>query len=83
MKFLKKATYIRYLIAKLSNCPSQHADFHRILFTEDSLKIKKGFGTSFQPTFLIDFFDKKIHFVILHKLAKFHYQIVFTSQVIQ
>ena len=31
-------------------------------FTEDSLKIKKGPGTSFQTTFFIEFFDKKYIF---------------------
>ena len=50
--------------------------------TEDSLKIKES-GTSFQVTFFIKFFDKKSYFVILHKLAKFNYQTVLTSQVIQ
>ena len=43
----------------------------------------KGPGTSFQATIFIEFFDKKFYFVILHELAKFHYQTVFTSQVIQ
>ena len=32
--------------------------------------------------FFMEFFDKKIYFVMLHKLAKFHYQTVFSSQVI-
>ena len=50
------------------NC-GLYADLYRIFFTEDSLKIK--------------LFDKKNSFVILHKLAKFHYKTVFTSQVIQ
>ena len=40
-------------------------------------------GTSFQATFFIAFFEKKISYVILHKLVKFHYQTVFTIQVIQ
>ena len=64
-------------------CSNQYADFLRIIFTGDSLKIKKGLEISFQATFFIEFFDKKFYFVILHKLAKFHYQIVFTSQAIQ
>ena len=69
MKFLKQATY---------------AELLRFLFTEDSLKIKKSLElTSFQATFFTEFFDEKFHFVILHKLAKFHHQTVFTSQVIQ
>ena len=64
-------------------CPDQHADLLRFFFAEDSLKIKKGPGTSFQATFFIETFDKKFPFVITHKLAKFGYQSVFTSQVIQ
>ena len=64
-------------------CPNQYADLHRILFTEDSLKIKKGLELVFRPNFSYNFFNKKNYFVILHKLAKFHYQTVFTSQVIQ
>ena len=43
----------------------------------------KGSGTSFQATFFTETFDKKFSFAILHTLAKFHYQTVFTSQVIQ
>ena len=78
--FLKQATYIRY-VAKLSKFVQismlTSTEYRRIFENQ------KGLGTSFQATFLIDFFDKKIHFVILHKLAKFHYQIVFTSQVIK
>ena len=31
----------------------------------------------------LEFFDKRFFFVILHKLAKLHFQTVFTSQVIQ
>ena len=44
---------------------------------------RKGPGTSFQATFFTEFFDKKFCFIILHKLAKYHYSTVFTSQVIQ
>ena len=39
----------------------------------------KGPGTSFQAIFFVEFFDKKICFAIIHKLAKFHYQAVFIS----
>ena len=39
--------------------------------------------TSLKATPFLELFDKKIYFVILHKLATFHYQAVFTSQVIQ
>ena len=77
MRFLKQTTYIRYVIAKLQNLFKSACWF---LFTEDSLKIKKSV-TSFQATFFIEFVDEKFYFVILCKLAKFHYQTVFTSQV--
>ena len=35
-------------------------------------------GTSFQATFFVEFFDKKCSFVILHELAKFNYQTLFS-----
>ena len=44
---------------------------------------REGFGISFMATFFIIFFDKNFSFEILHKIAKFHYQTVFTFQVIQ
>ena len=37
--------------------------------------------TDFEATFFLNFFDEKFSFVILHELAKFYYQPVFTSQV--
>ena len=52
MKVLKQATYIRYVLAKLSKLSKQHADLRRFLFTEDSLKIKKHFFL-FQKHFLL------------------------------
>ena len=64
-------------------CPNQHADFLRFLCTEDYLKIKKGLEQVSGPHFPHNFLIKKIYFVILQKLVKFHYQTVFTSQVIQ
>ena len=42
-KFLKQATYIRYVTAKLQNCSNQHAALLRFLFTEDSLILRKIF----------------------------------------
>ena len=39
--------------------------------------------TSLKATPFLELFDKKIYFVTLHKLATFHYQTMFTSQVIQ
>ena len=38
--------------------------------------------TSSQATFFVEFFDKKFSLVIFHKLAQYHYQTVFTCQVI-
>ena len=70
MKFLKQSTYIRYAIAKLSKLVQ--------IFENE-----KGPGTSFQAIFSIEFYDKKSYLVMLHKLAKFHYQAMFASQVIQ
>ena len=32
-------------------CPNQHADLLRIVFTKDSLKIKRGLGLVFRPHF--------------------------------
>ena len=55
MKFLNVATFIRYVLAKLSKFVQISA---HILLTEDS-------ATSFQATFFIKFFDKKFSFLIL------------------
>ena len=64
-------------------CSNQHTDVLRFLFTKDSMKIRKDMKANFQATIFIELFDKKFWFVILHQLATFHYQTVFTSQVIQ
>ena len=81
--FLKQATYISYVTAKLSKfIQNQHVDLLRIIFTKDFLKIKKGVELVSRPHFSQNF-DKKFNFVILHKLVKFLQQIVFTYQVIQ
>ena len=69
-KYLKQSTYITYLIAKLSKLVQ--------ISMLDSPDI-----TGIQATLFIEFFDKKFYFVLLRKLAKFHYQTVLTSQVIQ
>ena len=81
-----EAIYLFYICnskaTKIS--PDQHSDFHRFLFTEDSLKIKKSLelATVSKPHCLYNFFDKKCCFVMLHKLTKFYYTTVFNSQVI-
>ena len=60
-------------------CQNQLAQLLRFLCVEDSWKIK---NTSFQATVFIKCFDKKFY-SLLHKLAKFYYQTLFTLQVIQ
>ena len=62
-------------------CPNQHTDLLRFHFTKNSVKLKKR--TTFQATFFVELLDKKFSLVILHKLAKFYHQTVFTAQVIQ
>ena len=44
--------------------------------------LQKNFYQKTQSKFSYNFLIKN-YFIILHKLAKFHYQAVFTSQVIQ
>ena len=61
-------------------CPNQLADFLRFHFSEDSLKIKMGLELVSRPYFL-DNFLKKFSFAISDKLAKFHYQTVFTCKM--
>ena len=53
MRFLKQTAYNGYVIAKLSIeiCSNQHADLLRTVFTEDSLKIKKGLELVSRPYF--------------------------------
>ena len=55
----------------------------QIPFYNGYFENQKGHGTSFQVIFFIGFFNKRFYFVILHKLAKFYYQTVFTFHVIQ
>ena len=62
-------------------CSNQHADLLRSLFTEDSLKIKKGLELVSRPHFSYNFYDKKLYFVILHKLAKFHQRLCLLPKV--
>ena len=83
MKRLKQLAYIKYVIAKLSKFVkiSMHTslDYFYRRFSENL----KGLQTSFQAIFFIKSFDKNFSFIILHKLAKFHYQTVFTFQFLQ
>ena len=81
MKFLKQATYIRYVIAKLLKFIQIKMQASSDSFLQRILWKLKGPGTSFQVSFFTEYFDKIFSLAILHKLAKFNYQKVFTSQV--
>ena len=76
-----EARYLHYVSNSktIKICPNQHAYLLKVM---DSLKIKKDLEevsrTHISYKFLI-----KNSFLILHKLAKFHYHTVFISQVIQ
>ena len=83
MKFLKQTTYVSYVITKLSKSVQINKRTSSDSFIKRILWKLKGPGTSFQTTFFTKFFDKKFSSVILHKLIKFHYQTVFTSQAIK
>ena len=80
---MKTATYIKHVIAKLSKFVQTACRLPQIPFYIGFFENLKGIATSFQATFCVEFFDKKFYFAILHKLAKFHYQTMFTSQVMQ
>ena len=73
MKFLKQADYVGYYqIISKAQCRFPQNPFYCGFF-----KNEKGLGGKLHATFFVTFF-----FVILHKLAKFHYQNVFISKVI-
>ena len=75
MILLKQADYTRYLIAKTIKLSMQTSSdpFFIALF-----KITKGSGTRFQAKYFVGFFYKFFFHVILHQLAKLHYQTVST-----
>ena len=81
-EIFNQASYIGYLLAKLL----KFVQINTLTFSDSFLQRipwkLKGPATSFQAIFFLNFFGKIFSFVILHKLAKFHYQTVFTSQVI-
>ena len=56
--------------------------FDNSQYRNSSLK-QKSLEIVSRQHFLWEFFDGNLPFVILHKLAKFHYQTKFTSQVIK
>ena len=67
---------LSYQILSRSACRLPQIPFYRGFFEN-----WEGPGTSFQATFFIKIFDKEFSFVSLHKLAKFHYQTVFTFKL--
>ena len=70
MKLLKQATYIRYVLAKLSKFVQISTQTSSDSFNKGLFENYKGPGTSFQA---IQIFDKKCYFVMLHELAKFNH----------
>ena len=82
---ISEASYLYqiYNSKAITICPNQHSDLLRFLFTDYSLKIKKAWNQLLGHIFHTIFFYQKFYVLILHKLAKFHCQTVFTSQLIQ
>ena len=56
MKFLKQATYIRYISKTIKTCPNHDTDF--LSFFLRDLKIKKGLELVSRAQFLQNFFMK-------------------------
>ena len=78
MKYLKQATYIRSAVAKLSEFIQISMQSSSDSFYRGFLENWKGPGTSFQAIFFTEDFNKKFSSVIIHKLARFHYQTVYS-----
>ena len=76
MKFFKQATYIRYVLIKLSKFVQTAHWPPQIPFYRWFLENWKVYELVSRPHFSLEFFDKKNYFVILLKLAKCHYQSV-------
>ena len=75
-----EAIYLHYIFnSKAVKTSLNHdAGLLRFLFIEDSLKIKKCLELVYRPNCSNNFLIKSFLFAMLHKLAKFHYQTVFT-----
>ena len=69
--------YPSYQNMSRSACRPPQIPFHRVF-----LKNKKGPGTNFQAITFVENFDKYFPFALLHKLAQFHCQTMFTSHVV-
>ena len=57
--------------------PNQHAGLLNSFLHSIFWKYTKGLDLVSRPQFSQNFFNEKFFFVILHKLAKFHYQTVY------
>ena len=64
MTFLNWATYIWYVVAKLSKFVKISTQIRQIPFYRGFFENEKGSGTSFQVIFFIELFDKNFAFVI-------------------
>ena len=62
----------------MSKISMSQLPFYRKFFID-----KNGPRTSLQATVFAELFDKNFSSEILHKLAKYHYKTVLTSQVVQ
>ena len=75
--------YIKYVMAKLSKYVKNIMQtFLSTLLKSIFLKMKNDLELVFISTSFAEFFDKVFSFAISRKLVKFHYQTVFTSQMI-
>ena len=75
--------YIKYVMAKLSKYVKNIMQtFLSTLLKSIFFKMKNDLELVFISTFFAEFFDKVFSFAISHKLVKFHYQTVFTFQMI-
>ena len=75
--------YIKYVMAKLSKYVKNIMQtFLSTLLKSIFFKMKNDLELVFISTFFAEFFDKVFSFAISHTLVKFHYQTVFTSQMI-
>ena len=75
--------YIKYVMAKLSKYVKNIMQtFLSTLLKSIFLKMKNDLELVFISTSFAEFFDKVFSFAISQKLVKFHYQTVFTSQMI-
>ena len=63
-------------------CLNKHAYCPRFVFYRGFFKNKNNLELVSRPYFLQDFLNKNFYFVIMHRLAKFYYQTMFTSEAL-